>query len=128
MSHKIRNIHLYPVPLLVIFVAGLLMISWGRWDGWDADGFRLYFTQPIMQTTLYDFAWILAALTLLIHQDARRVGVTYWWIIPFYPFMPGVGVLLYVINRQVVIRRKGGTPPPLGGDYPAPKMRPARRL
>ena len=117
MLRKMKNIHLYPMQLLFLFVVGLFIINWGRWDGWDASGFRLYFTQPIMQTTLYDFAWILGALTLIIHQDAKRVGATYWWIVPFYPFMPVVGVLLYMINRQVVIRRKGGTPPPLGGDY-----------
>ena len=116
MLRKLKNIHLYPLPLLVLFITGLIIINWGRWDSWDANGFGLYFTHPIMQTTLYDFAWILGALTLFIHQDAKRVGITYWWVIPFYPFMPGVGVFLYVLKRQALIRHRGETPPPLGGD------------
>ena len=113
-QHRISHIHRLAPHLLVVFFLCLVALNWGRSDRWDAEGFRTYFTQPIMVTTLFDFAWILVLLTLFIHEDARRNELTYWWILPTYPFMPTLGVLLYLIVRNRKFRRLGESPPDLG--------------
>lgn len=102
-------------PLLLLFAASLVLLNWGRWGGWDSVGFRLYLTQPIMVTTLFDFAWVLGILTLFIHHDARRHGLTYWWILPTYPFMPTVGLLAYLLVRTRRLRAAGHSVPPAPG-------------
>lgn len=86
--------------LLPFFLASLVFLNWGRWPAWDAEGFALYLTHPIMQTTLYDFAWVLGILTFFIHQDARKHGLRYWYIFPTFPVMPTVGLLLYLWMRH----------------------------
>ena len=97
---------------LAIFVASVGLLNWGRWSEWDADGFALYLTHPIMQTTLYDFAWVLGILTLFIDADARRHGLSYWYIFLTFPVMPTVGLLLYLWMRHRKLSRLGSVPPP----------------
>lgn len=92
--------------LLALFVASLAILNWGRWSSWDAEGFALYLTHPIMQTTLYDFAWVLAILTVFIHQDARKHGLPYWYIFLTFPVMPTVGLLLYLWMRERKLSRQ----------------------
>jgi hypothetical protein len=91
-------------PLLVVFCFCLLALNWGRLDEWGQEGFRVWFTQAIMQTTLFDFGWVLLILTFFIHHDAKRHGLSYWWILPTYPFMPTIGLLAYFIVRQRKLR------------------------
>ena len=105
--------HLQVHWLLPSFVASLVALNWGRWSGWGREGFMLYVTQPIMQTTLYDFAWVLGIITLFIHQDARKHQLRYWYIFPTFPLMPAVGLLLYIWLRHRKLSRLG-TVPPLG--------------
>ena len=97
--------------LLPCFLVSLIVLNWGRWSGWGIDGFLLYVTQPIMQTTLYDFAWVLGILTLFIHQDAKRHGLRYWYIFPTFPVMPALGLLLYVWLRHRKLSKLGNVPP-----------------
>ncbi len=97
--------------LLPLFVASLAALNWGRWSAWDSEGLVLYLTHPIMQTTLYDFAWVLGILTLFIHQDAKRHGLRYWYIFPTFPVMPTVGLLIYLWMRQRKLSRLGVVPP-----------------
>jgi hypothetical protein len=94
--------------LLAVFLCCLVAINAGRLGEWGVEGFTLYFTQAIMQTTLFDFAWVLGILLCFLHQDARKHGITYWWILPTFPFMPTVGLLAYFIVRK---RRLGQRPP-----------------
>jgi hypothetical protein len=104
--------HLHAHWLLPCFLASILVLNWGRWQAWSAEGFLLYVTQPIMQTTLYDFAWVLAIVTLFVHQDARKHRLRYWYIFPTFPFMPAVGLLLYLWMRHRKLSRWGDVPPP----------------
>jgi|GEM_PF-1803560 len=85
------------------FTACLVALNVWRLEAWGLDGFRVYLTHAIMQTTLFDFAWVLAILLVFIHQDARRHQLTYWWILPTFPFMPTLGLLAYfwVRHRKV---------------------------
>ena len=94
-------------------MASLFVLNWGRWSGWDVEGFTAYLTQLIMQTTLYDFAWVLGILTVFIHQDATKHHLRYWYIFPTFPVMPTVGVLLYIWLRHRKLTASG-TVPPLG--------------
>ena len=57
--------------LLPFFVASLAVLNWGRWSAWDFDGFLLYLTHPIMQTTFYDFGWV-ARHPDLVHPPGRE--------------------------------------------------------
>ena len=98
--------------LLPLFILPLLALNWGRWDGWDIEGFRVYLTQPIMQTTLYDFAWVLAFVTLFVREDAQRHGLRYWYIFPTFPVMPALGLLLYLWLRHKKTRRALRAPGP----------------
>lgn len=100
------------MTLLVVFMASIILLNWGRWSAWDAEGFALYLTHPVMQTTLYDFAWVLAILTWFIHQDAKRHGLRYWYIFPTLPVMPTIGLLIYLWMRQRKLARPGGVSPP----------------
>jgi hypothetical protein len=98
--------------ILALFVASVFLLNWGRWSEWDAEGFALYLTHPIMQTTLWDFAWVLGILTLFIDADARRHGLRYWYIFLTFPVMPTVGLLLYLWMRHRKLSRLGRVPPP----------------
>lgn len=97
--------------LLGLFVALLVVLNWGRWAEWDVESLRLYLTLPIMQTTLFDFAWVLGILTLFIHQDAKRHRLRYWYVLLTYPVMPTVGILLYIWMRHRKLSRVGNIPP-----------------
>ena len=103
--------HLQARWLLPCFVASLFVLNRGRWSGWSVEGLNLYLTQPIMQTTLYDFAWVLGILTLFIHQDAKKHHLRYWYILPTFPVMPTVGLLLYVWLRHRKLSSRGKVPP-----------------
>jgi cytochrome bd-type quinol oxidase subunit 2 len=59
-----------------------------------------------MQTTLVDFACVLAVLLVFIHRDARAHGLTYWWILPTFPVMPIIGILLYFMVRKQKLPRR----------------------
>lgn len=91
--------------LLPVFVASVVALNWGRWSEWDAGGFALYLTHPIMQTTLYDFAWVLGILTVFIHQDAKKHELRYWYVLLTYPVMPAAGLLVYLWMRQRKLSR-----------------------
>lgn len=98
--------------MLASFALSVAVLNWGRWPAWDAEGFAWYLTHPIMQTTLYDFAWVLGILTVFIHHDARKHGLRYWYILPTYPVMPTIGLLLYLWVRQRKLSREGPVPAP----------------
>lgn len=100
--------------LLALFLASLGVLNCGRWSSWDVDGFTLYPTHPIMQTTLFDFAWVLGILAVFIHRDARKHGLRYWHIFPTYPAMPTVGLLLYLWMRERKTSRQRAVSPPGG--------------
>lgn len=91
--------------LLAAFVLSLVALNWSRWDAWDLEGLLLYVTHPIMQTTLYDFAWVLAIVTYFVREDARRHGLRYWYIFPTFPVMPAIGLLLYLWVRHRTLAR-----------------------
>jgi Terpene cyclase DEP1 len=86
--------------LLPTFLLSLVALNLGRWSEWNLGGFALYVTHPIMQTTLYDFAWVLAIVTYFVHEDARRHGLRYWYIFPTFPVMPAIGLLIYLWVRH----------------------------
>jgi hypothetical protein len=115
MKKRLQNVaetaHLHTHWLLPCFVASLFVLNWGRWSGWDVEGFTLYLTQPIMQTTLYDFAWVLGIQTVFIHQDATKHHLRYWYIFPTFPVMPTVGLLLYIWLRHRKLSASGPVPP-----------------
>jgi hypothetical protein len=90
--------HLHAGTLLVVFLSSLVALNWGRWSGWGLESFRLYFTQPIMQTTF-------------IHQDAKKHGLRYWYIFLTFPFMPTIGLLIYVLVRARHLSKRGRVPP-----------------
>ena len=117
MKKRLQNVaetaHRHAHWLLPYFVASLFVLNRGRWSGWDVEGFTLYLTQPIMQTTLYDFAWVLGILTVFIQQDAKKHHLRYWYIFPTFPVMPTVGLLLYIWLRHRKLSASG-TVPPLG--------------
>jgi hypothetical protein len=116
----LERVHLQAGPLLVVFCICLVALNWGRIEeGWGPEAFRIWLTLPIMQTTLFDFTWVLGILTLFIHQDAKRHGLSYWWILPTYPFMPTIGLLAYVIVRNRKLRAQGKDAPPLGAEVAA---------
>ena len=99
--------------LLLIFLIVLVALNAWRLEQWGAEGFRVYLTNPIMQTTLFDFACVLAILLVFIHRDARAHGLTYWWILPTFPFLPALGILLYfLVRNQKLSRRAEKKPPP----------------
>lgn len=93
------------------FCLVLVAMNWGRLDEWGSDGFRVYLTQAIMQTTLVDFAVVLLVVSHFVHMDAKKHGLTWWWIVPTYPFMPGIGLLAYLIVRQARLGRSESPAP-----------------
>jgi hypothetical protein len=96
-----------PGPLLGVFCVCLVALNFWRLEEWGPDGFYVYLTHAIMQTTLFDFAWVLLIVTWFIHHDARRHRLSYWWILPTYPFMPTLGLLAYLVVRQRALARPG---------------------
>jgi hypothetical protein len=92
--------------LLPAFLLSLVALNWGRWSEWNLDGFALYLTHPIMLTTLYDFAWVLAIVTYFVREDARRHGLRYWYIFPTFPVMPAIGLLLYLWIRHRALSKR----------------------
>ena len=105
--------------LLVAFLVALAALNLWRLDRWGIDGFRVYLSHPIMQTTLFDFACVLGVLCVFIHRDAKEHGLSWWWIVPTFPFMPTVGVLLYfIVRRRSLARRLRHSAS--GGRSPAP--------
>ncbi|MBM4283394.1 MAG: hypothetical protein FJ137_22510 [Deltaproteobacteria bacterium] len=105
-----RLLFSHPEPLLALFCTALVLGNAPRLGEWGVDGFRVYLTQAIMQTTLFDFAWILAVLAVFVDDDARKHGVRWWWILPTFPFMPTLGVLAYLIARKRALRARGLPP------------------
>ncbi len=98
-----------PHVLLLLFLAALVVLNAWRLDSWGVEGLRSYLLHPIMQTTLFDFAVVLAVLCVFIHRDAKKLGLSWWWIVPTFPFMPSIGVLLYFIVRRRVLLARGMT-------------------
>jgi hypothetical protein len=49
---------------------------------------------------------VLLIVTLFLHHDARRHHLSYWWILPTYPFMPTLGLLAYLIHRNHSLARR----------------------
>jgi hypothetical protein len=86
--------------LLPVFCVCLVALNVWRLEDWGPEGFRVWFTHTIMQTTLFDFGWVLLVLSYFIHMDAKKHGLSWWWVVPTYPFMPTIGLLAYFIVRQ----------------------------
>jgi Terpene cyclase DEP1 len=93
--------------LLALFCGCLVALNVWRLEDWGVEGFRVWFTHTIMQTTLFDFGWVLAIVLVFVHEDAKRVGIRYWWIVPTFPFMPTIGLLLYFVARQRALASRG---------------------
>lgn len=102
----VGRLHERPAPLLFVFCLCLVALNAGRLEEWGAEGFRLYLTQAIMQTTLFDFGWVLAVVTFFLHHDAKRHGLSYWWVLPSYPLMPTLGLLAYLLVRQRTLKQR----------------------
>ena len=99
-----RRAHL----LLLLFLSGLVALNVWRLDAWGVEGLRVYLSHPIMQTTFFDFAAVLGVLCVFIHRDAKEHGLSWWWIVPTFPFMPTIGVLLYfIVRRRKLLSLKG---------------------
>lgn len=102
-----------PHLLLVAFLACLALLNGWRLAAWDVDGFVVYLTHPIMQTTLFDFACVLAVVAWFVRRDAREHGLSWWWIVPTFPFMPTLGLLAYFIVRRralLLLRERSRAP------------------
>ncbi len=95
--------------LLAVFVTALVALNVWRLNEWGVEGFRVWLTHTIMQTTLFDFAWVLAIVLAFVHDDAKEHGLTYWWIVPTFPFMPTIGLLLYFVVRRRHLRRRAAS-------------------
>ena len=91
--------------LLIAFLTCLVALNVWRLEAWGVDGLRVYLTHPIMQTTLFDFGCVLAVLAWFIARDAKQHGLTWWWILPTFPFMPTIGLLLYFVLRRRKLAR-----------------------
>jgi len=99
-----------PHALLLLFLTGLVTLNAWRLDAWGVEGLRVYLLHPIMQTTFFDFAAVLAVLCVFIHRDAKEHGLSWWWIVPTFPLMPAIGVLLYfIVRRRRLLSLKGLT-------------------
>ena len=77
-----------PHVLLVAFLVGLVALNAWRLEAWGVDGIVRYLSDPVVQTTWFDFAAVLAILLVFIHRDAKKHGLTWWWILPTFPFTP----------------------------------------
>lgn len=86
--------------LLVVFCVALVALNVWRLDAWGLEGFRVYLSHAIMQTTLFDFACVLGVLVVFVREDARRLGIRWWWMLPTFPFMPTIGLLWYFMARR----------------------------
>lgn len=95
----------YSELLLAVFCVCLVALNVWRLEEWGVEGFRVYLTHAIMQTTLFDFAWVLGILLVFVHADARKLGISYAWIVPTFPFMPTLGLLLYFVMRKRALAR-----------------------
>jgi hypothetical protein len=100
-----RKPHLLLIAFLVVLVA---MNAW-RLHAWGVDGIVAYMSDPIVQTTWFDFACVSAILLVFIHRDARAHGLSYWWILPTFPFMPTIGILAYFMVRRRALLSKEST-------------------
>ena len=89
-----------PHVLLVAFLLGLVALNVWRLEAWGLEGLSIYLTHPIMQTTLFDFGCVLAVVAVFIRKDAKQHGLSWWWILPTFPFMPTIGILLYFVARR----------------------------
>ena len=89
-----------PHYLFAAFLLVLVGLNAWRLEEWNAQGMHLYLTQPIMQTTLVDFACVLGVVAFFIRRDAKKFGLSWWWIVPTFPFMPTLGILAYFIVRR----------------------------
>jgi hypothetical protein len=107
LDRPLARLHEHAPWLLVVFCLCLVALNVWRLEDWGSEGFADWFGNTIMQTTLFDFGWVLLIVTFFIHHDARRHGLSYWWIIPSYPFMPTIGLLAYFIVRQRVLKARG---------------------
>lgn len=94
-----------PHLLLLLFLLALVALNAWRLEAWGIEGMRAYLAHPVVQTTWFDFACVLAILLVFIHRDARAHGLSYWWIVPTFPFMPTVGILLYFMVRRRKLAR-----------------------
>lgn len=101
------RLHHHAGKLLVVFCLCLGVLNVWRLEEWGVEGFRVYLTHAIMQTTLFDFGWVLLLVTWFIHHDAKRHRLRYWWILPTYPFMPTLGLLAYLVVRQRALEARG---------------------
>lgn len=113
MSAWERVLNLVPKhasKLLVVFCLCLVLLNGWRLSDWGVTGFEDWLSNTIMQTTIFDFGWVLLILTWFIHHDAKKHGLSYWWILPTYPFMPTIGLLAYFIVRHQKIASDGGAP------------------
>ena len=96
-----------PHLLLLAFLIVLVALNAWRLEAWGVEGLRVYLSHPIMQTTFFDFACVLGVLCVFIHKDAKQHGLSWWWILPTFPFMPAVGILFYfVVRRRTLIQRE----------------------
>ncbi len=107
LDRLMAKLHQHAGLLLVVFCLCLVALNVWRLEEWGAEGFRVYLTHAIMQTTLFDFGWVLLIVTWFIHHDAKRHDLRYWWILPTYPFMPTLGLLAYLVVRQRALRERG---------------------
>src|SRR5262245_42806969 len=89
-----------PHYLLLAFLASVVALNVWRLDQWGSGEFRVYWTHAIMQTTLWDFACALGVVAFFIRRDAKQLGLSWWWILPTFPFMPTLGILAYFIVRR----------------------------
>jgi hypothetical protein len=95
-----------PHYLLVAFLVLLVGLNVWRLEQWGVEGFRVYLTHPIMQTTLVDFACVLGVVVFFVRRDAKQHGLSWWWIVPTFPFMPGLGLLAYFLVRRRRLTRE----------------------
>lgn len=96
-----------PHLLMIAFLIALAAMNVWRLGAWGLAGIIEYMSNPIVQTTWFDFACVLAVLVVFVHRDARKHGLTYWWIVPTFPFMPTIGLLAYFIVRRRALLAKG---------------------
>ena len=109
-SERLRRLFLeHPEPLLAVFCIGLGALNLTRLQEWGVDGFRVYLSHAIMQTTLFDFAWILAILAVFIADDAHKLRLRWSWVLLTFPFMPTLGILVYFILRKRALLRDVAT-------------------
>ena len=96
-----------PHYLLVGFLVLLVGLNFWRLEQWGVEGFRIYLTHPIMLTTLVDFACVLGVVVFFVRRDAKQHGLSWWWILPTFPFMPMLGILAYFIARRRKLISRG---------------------